>query len=281
MKWSVIGHDTQKKLFEKTLTRETLVHAYLFAGPAMIGKRSFALDLIRASHEGAEPGENDPYTTIIAPDGRHPIPIGDIRAMRRSLALRPPAGIRRFVLIDDAERMNAEAANALLKVLEEPPPSVTFLLVSAAPGQLPETVRSRCHEVRFDTIPNTLMAKYVTEQQVPDASREQLAALAVGRPGWIARVASGDRVKEVLSDSEQYRVHLDGGLAERLVWAKELAGREDIRELAEQWIAGERSALHDGTTPPERLHRLLALHETLGNVSMRERIAIEDFLLHA
>ena len=281
MEWTVIGHDKQKRLFEKALMRDAFVHAYLFTGPAMVGKRSFALDIIRASHDGAEPGLSDPYATIIAPEERHPIPIGAIRTMRRSLALRPPTGVRQFVLIDDAERMNAEAANALLKVLEEPPPSVTFLLISAAPGELPETVRSRCHMIRFGTVPEEAVAAFVGTLSMPAKVRDGIVTLAAGRPGWAARVAGDKRTTEVLADGDAYRSYVSGGIAERLVWAKGLASREDIRELVTQWIAVERAVFTDSEASPARLHRLLALHETLGNVGMRERIAIEDFLLRA
>jgi hypothetical protein len=281
MEWTVIGHDKQKRLFEKTLARDAFVHAYLFTGPAMVGKRSFALDIIRASHDGAEPGVSDPFTTIIEPEERHPIPIGAIRAMRRSLSLLPPEGIRQFVLIDDAERMNAEAANALLKVLEEPPPSVTFLLISAALGELPETVRSRCHTIRFGTVPDEAITSFVRTLSMSAKVRDAIATLAAGRPGWAARVAGEKRTNEVLADGDVYRSHLAGGIAERLVWAKELASREDIRELVTQWIAVERASVTGSEASPARLHRLLALHETLGNVGMRERIAIEDFLLRA
>jgi len=245
----------------------------------MVGKRSFALDIIRASHHGAEPGVSNPYATIIAPEERHPIPISAIRAMRRSLSLLPPEGIRQFVLIDDAERMNAEAANALLKVLEEPPPSVTFLLISAAPGELPETVRSRCHTIRFGTVPDEATTTFVRTLSMSAKVRDAIATLAAGRPGWAARVAGDKRTNEVLADEDAYRSHIAGGIAERLVWAKELASREDVRELVTQWIAVERAAITDSEASPARLHRLLALHETLGNVGMRERIAIEDFLL--
>jgi len=281
MQWSIVGHDVLKKTFERVAQRDAFVHAYLLTGPSMVGKRSFALDLIRENHRGIEYGTNDPHTTVISVGERTSIPIDDIRAIRKALSLQAPEGVRRFILINDAESMNPFASNALLKILEEPPRAVTFFLVSSTPGALPETIRSRCHEVRFNTLSDIQMAECARALRVPATDCAAVTLLAGGRPGWLTRTHKEGTFKRALQDREQLRVHLSGGMAERLVWAKELAGQDDIRALVLQWIASERGGLRAGTVSPARVHGLLGLYESLGNASLNTRLCIEDFFLRA
>ena len=117
------------------------------------------------------------------------------------------------------------------------------------------------------------------DRKVPARAREAIGVLAMGRPGWLVRVLENGRLDDVLADHKEYGARMAGGLAERLVWAKDLATRDDIRELIVQWLAVERAGIHDEAATPERVHQLIELHETLGNVSLRERIALEHFLL--
>lgn len=281
MQWSIVGHAAHKTTFERVVKRDAFVHAYLLTGPSMVGKRSFAHDLIRENHKGIEQGTVDQHTTVISVGERTSIPIDDIRAVRKALSLQAPEGVRRFILIDDAEGMTHEASNALLKILEEPPVAVTFFLVSSAPGALLETIQSRCHEVRFNTLSDVQMAECARVLRVPAGDCAEATLLAGGRPGWLTRTHNEGSLKRALQDIEQFRAYLSGGMAERLVWAKELAGQDDIRGLVLQWIASERGGLRAGTVSPNRVHGLLGLHEALGNASFNTRLCIEDFFLRA
>jgi DNA polymerase-3 subunit delta' len=279
MNWSVIGHEPQKKYLERALKKDALVHAYLLTGPAMIGKRSLALDVIRAAHIGSEPGVNDPYTVLITDEERSSIPIEDIRKLKRVLTLRPPPGVQMMVLVDNAERMTTQAANALLKILEEPPSYVTFLLVSATPGQLPETVRSRCHDVPFLPVAEDEVRTFLSEQKVAAKDKDQLSVLAAGRVGWLKQVIDAKRVAEIVASACELQQQLKKGVAEHLIWAKKLAGREDVRELVLRWLAFYRSRLANEPELALRIHGLLELHDTLGQTQYNGRLAVEKFLL--
>ena len=279
MKWSVIGHERQKKIFSRILASGSFAHAYLFSGPAMVGKRSFALEFIAVDHREAVPGSQDPYLTVVSHGERDSIPIDDIRELRRALSLTAPSGIRRFIVIDDAERMTHEASNALLKILEEPPSDVVFVLISSQPGSLPDTVRSRCHEVKFSSVSEHDSATFIAERKIPVSLRNDMLILAAGRPGLVVSLMEKNTLEQAVADSKALDLRLKDGIAERLVWAKELAARDDLESVVVGWIAVQRRAMGTDNASPVRLHALLELQETLGNPSLNARLAVEHFLL--
>ena len=167
-------------------------HAYLFYGPPGGGKRTaalaFAAELIGDAGRVSRRAHPDLY--VIEPVGDQ-IRIDDIRELRRDLHMRPFEAERRVYLLFSAETMNEDAADALLKDLEEPPSYAVIVLVANDLGPLPETIRSRCQPVPF---------RRLSERAV----REEIAARAPGldpeQATAIARVAAGrlDRAKRLL-----------------------------------------------------------------------------------
>jgi DNA polymerase III subunit delta' len=188
-----------KRLLRAALA-EGPAHAYLFHGPPGVGKRTaaraFAAELIgdRARVErGAHP---DLY--VVEPVGDQ-IRIDDVRELRRDLHMRPFEADRRVYLIFAAETLNEDAADALLKDLEEPPPYAVIVLIADDLGPLPETIRSRCQLVPFTRLSER-------------AIREEIAARAPGlepsEAASFARLAAGrlDRAQRLLDpDSVQRR----------------------------------------------------------------------------
>jgi len=175
----LIGQDEAIATFDTALSAERMHHGWLLCGPRGIGKASFAL---AASHAlltgrdriGAEAGDavqrriaegNEPRLTRIArrmndKTGklRVQIDVEQIRDLRAALTLSAGAGEWRCVVVDAAEEMNPSAANALLKLLEEPPERVIFFLVTHAPGRLLPTIRSRCRVLDFRPLDDDALA---------------------------------------------------------------------------------------------------------------------------
>ncbi len=118
----------------------------------------------------------------------------DVRRIAGFMALTPAEGGWRVAIVDGAEDMHPAAANALLKVLEEPPVRAVLLLVSAAPGRLLPTIRSRCRRLRLAPLPDTAMAELLARAlpEMAEAERSRLITLAEGSPGRALLLAEAE-----------------------------------------------------------------------------------------
>jgi len=258
-----------KRLLSAALT-EGPAHAYLFHGPPGVGKRAiallFAAELL-GDHARVE-RRTHPDLYVLEPVGDQ-IRIDDIRTLRSDLHMRPYEASRRVYLILDADTMNEDAADALLKDLEEPPSYAVILLLANDLGPLPETIRSRCQLVPFRRLSeNAVRAEIRT--RAPDLSEEEATT--------IARVAAGrlDRAARLLDPAAQKRrdaliavaraVYLDPGFdagdgaqallegisergleakekAEETIEVLELTGREAEQRLRRAQRGAERDEL--------------------------------------
>jgi DNA polymerase-3 subunit delta' len=163
-----------------------LPHALLFAGPEGVGKRTLAVELTknlfcekrnacgtcrqcRALASGLHPD-----FTLLA--GETSIKIDELRAIRKDVYEPPYEAPLRVIVIDNAEMMTREAANALLKTLEEPPPSNVFVLVSSREQEILLTVRSRCVRIGFGPLSRDVVRSYLEEAQGMDTRHAELLA---------------------------------------------------------------------------------------------------------
>lgn len=169
----VVGQDLALSILHRALASEA-AHAYLFAGPVGVGKSDAAVefaaglvcaeggcgecDACRRVREGIHPD-----VETIAPEGTF-ILLDQVRAINEDVALRPFEAQVRVYIVFAAETMNKEAANAVLKTLEEPPPHAHFILVSGYPEELLPTIVSRCLKVPFSPTPAPLLAQHLVER---------------------------------------------------------------------------------------------------------------------
>ena len=187
-----------KALLESAL-RKGPAHAYLFHGPPGVGKRALALAFaaeLLGEHERVSRGSH-PDLYVLEPLGDQ-IRIDAIRELRRDLHMRPFEADRRVYLIFGAHSMNDEAADALLKDLEEAPPYAVIVLVADDVGPLPETIVSRCQPVGFRRLSERAI-RAVVEERAPGLSENQASA--------VARVAAGrlDRAERLLDPAAAER----------------------------------------------------------------------------
>lgn len=185
MSWGPIrGHDLVVDQLRAALAEDRFPHAWLFVGPGGIGKRAFAARLAQAllcdRHDeraldpcGDCPGctqaaaSTHPDLYVVArPEDRHELPIALIRQLISDLGLKPSRGRRKVAILDDADDLNDESANALLKTLEEPPPGSTLILIGTSPELQLDTIRSRCRVVRFEPLSTADLAPLLVEQGV-------------------------------------------------------------------------------------------------------------------
>ena len=267
----VLGHDWAVSLLQQSLARDRLAHAYLFTGPPSIGKTSLALWLARALNctdpgprpcgvcsscrkieHGVHPdvrvldeSENvsDKGDESDEPGSRRKrgIKIGHIRELQSQAALSPFEGRRRVYVLCDFQQANLEAANCLLKTLEEPPSNVVLILTALqAEGLLP-TIVSRCQVLNLRPMPVSEVQRALQQHGGIEEKRAAvLARLSAGRIGWAIRASQDEAL---LGAREKYLAALEqsGKLSysERIGLAQQLSRNPsnlmDALDLWQEW----------------------------------------------
>ena len=234
----IIGHDKQKEYFQNVIKNNALSHAYLFTGVDMIGKRTFALELARMIN-GREMID-DPDFRLIAPkvsDGESKIHIEDSRLLKSFFYLKPYSGPYKICIIDGAHSLTAEAANALLKIVEEPPLFSILILVTSMPGLVLPTISSRCEEVRFLPADNQLIEKHISEnKKVKKEDRDFMIKLAGGRMGLLNNLMEDGSLASAKKSIDDLRKLLSSGIFERIDFAKKIHEKGDYQPRIDYWL---------------------------------------------
>ena len=259
------GQEFVVRSLEQSLLQGRLHHAYLFAGPPHLGKTTLAVQFAQALNctGDASPcgecaacariakGEHADVRLIgVDPEAtegpRTLIGIGAVRDIIHTAHLRPYEGRKRVYIITEADLLSADAANALLKILEEPPPDVVLILLSNnAEGVLP-TVRSRCQTLEFRPLPVEAVARVLREEEgLGEEQAQVLARLSRGCIGWAIGAGRDDALYAGVHQRLEHAVDaIEGGLDARFSYAEELArrfqrdrstGREDLYLLL-RWL---------------------------------------------
>ena len=214
------GSEAAEQAFLDALERGRLHHAWLLVGPEGVGKATFAYRaarrLLGARPEadygalGADPddpvfrqvaGRAHPDLMVLeleSADGkpRKSIPVDEARALPEFFSKSPGRAAHRVAIIDAADDLNANAANAVLKTLEEPPPRGVLLLISHRPGSLLPTIRSRCRRLVFSAPPTDAAVGWLTEAaDVSIEAAHGCLRMARGAPGRALRLAGSNALE--------------------------------------------------------------------------------------
>lgn len=172
------AHSAQKAILEKFKHLDALPSVFLFYGPEGVGKRTYALELIRHRLETTK--ESPPDLRIIAPEGKgHLITIEKAKQVISFAQQAPYEAKEKWLLIDDADRLHPAAANALLKTLEEPLETTHFILITSHPKALLPTIRSRAQGLLFGPLSDEFVASHLSASP----SRDLIATAADGSLG--------------------------------------------------------------------------------------------------
>jgi DNA polymerase III subunit delta' len=199
---TILGNRLALRLLENVLERGEVAHAYLFYGPSGVGKHAVAQRFGAALVSGGDEGAKGralrglhPDLSEVEPEGRFTT-IGQIREVLRRAASRPFEGARR-VFILRADTLNVQAANALLKTLEEPEGGAVFVLFASSREGVVPTITSRAQTVRFDPVPQGEIVAFLAKRGYSEGEARLAAALGRGSVGLALRYAEEVEFREL------------------------------------------------------------------------------------
>ena len=298
----LLGNDQLKENLSAARRKGRMSHFYLLSGPRGAGKHTLA-DLIAAAMLCREPdgpcgvcrscrkvlGKSHPdYITIDDPEKKI-IPVKLVREARTDMYIQPNEGQKKIYVFPRAQDLNLEGQNALLKVLEEPPPYGVFLLLTDNPEKLLPTVRSRCVELKLRSLPEGLLRQKLS-MEFPDADPERISAAISRSGGYLGQareLLSGEGLSEnARAFAAAFAARDTFGLQKLLTpmekWKREamIAGLGEWLELLEQAlivrsglsaVTPEAAAIGAGRSPRDLMRCCDTLKKAMayaqGNVS--------------
>jgi DNA polymerase-3 subunit delta' len=294
--WQVIGQTRVVTLLQRSLEEESLAHAYLLVGPPHVGKMTLALNLAQALNcQGTERpcGECASCQKIASANHadvqvigltqnvdsaeaklRTEIGIDQIRQMQHSASLPPFEGKYKIFIIEGAEFLSTEAANCLLKTLEEPTGKVVFILLTTNDGLLPATVVSRCQRLELSPLAATEVETALNSRWgIEPQKAKLLARLSHGCLGWALSAALDDGLLQQRAEKMDRLLDIiNADYEERFAYANQLAAqftqnRGLVQEVLDLWLDWWRDLLlvkigcSDIITNVDRLDKLAEIAE--------------------
>ncbi len=318
--WDLLGHQWAVQLLKNHLAEDRLRHAYLFTGPSGVGRRTLALRFAQVLNDPDRQYQPESRTSQQIAQMQHPdlsivrrqegdrdIKIDAIRELQHSVSLSPYMAAYRVALLLDFDEANDNAANALLKTLEEPPGRVVLLVTAESPESLLPTIVSRCEVLRLRPMPIDQLAQGLeqTYQMEPEQAR-LLAHIANGKPGYALHLAQNPEIIEQRQAwlDEHWQL-LGGSRVTRFAYAEKLSkDRDEFFQSMLVWLSFWRDVLlkaaHSSAalTNPDRESEIeqlgasvsleaarkvvMALEQKLGELraNANARLAAEALMLH-
>lgn len=272
------GQTKALRILFGTIRKNRIPTAILMSGETGTGKRFAAINYAKAIN-CLEPADNDSCDRCISckktDSGIHPdvfivependeIRIDSVRNLEDSLCLKSFEGKKKIAIIDDSDKLNANAANAFLKTLEEPPDNSVIILLSSNEDSLPDTIKSRCVKIKFSSLPEADCRRILSANVRPEDLTLYIN-LSMGRPGiagkrnfvdersWFLKLYNNmltDNSKDIWTDKEQMKTWLDMALV-------------FLRDAIVYEITDNESAVLLGTAHKYGINKALNAYDTL------------------
>jgi DNA polymerase-3 subunit delta' len=252
--WGLMGHTWAVNMLQRHIQEDAVRHAYLFTGAPGIGRRTLALRFAQALNcpQPPAPGEAcricrtctqieamqySDLTVLQAEQEGGTLKVEQIRAIQHGLSLKPYQGNYRVAIILRFQEANPNAANALLKTLEEAPRHVILILIADNPEQLLPTIVSRCEGLRLRSQPVKSVQKFLQSHGADPDKARLLAHLSGGRPGYALRLMEDANILEQRTRwlSEMHGL-LSSSRIQRFDYAEKVSKNKDgLRQIFELW----------------------------------------------
>lgn len=288
--WNLIGHEWAVDMLKKHVADETTRHAYLFAGPPGLGRRTLALRFAQALNcqtpveAGIPCGEcrdckqiaamqHADLTVIQAESEGGTLKVDQIRAARRSLTLKPYQAKYRVALLLRFQEANDNAANALLKTLEEAPSYAVLILTADTPEQLLPTIVSRCEVLRLRPLNIDEVQSALESRGVESGRAKLIAHISGGRFGYALRMLENESLlekrEERLNDLQSL---ISASRLEKFAYADKLSrDKESMRDAVLVWLSYWRDVMlrsAQAQTPLVNVDRNLEIEDLAGRLDL-------------
>lgn len=260
--WGLLGHNWAVEMLRQHLIQNTTRQAYLITGPAGAGKRTLALRFAQATicQQPLKPGipcrtcreckqieamQHPDLAIIQAETPGGTLKVDQVRAVRRTLSLKPYQAKYRIALFLRFQEASEGAANALLKMLEEAPQYVILLLTADAPEQLLPTITSRCEILRLRPLPMPALNNFLKSRGAQAEQAELIAHIAGGCPGYAIRLLEDKSALEFRAERlDELQTLLSASRVDKFKYAETMAKDKNIlRQTLLVWLSYWRDIL--------------------------------------
>jgi len=258
--WQVIGQDKILTQMDNSLKQNSMAHAYLLLGAPHTGKMTLAINIAQALNcDDVNPPCGQCQSCLRIAAGKHAdvtlttldskltfrteIGVDTIKELQRTANLPPYEGKCKVLIIYEAEYLSTEASNRLLKILEEPPQNIVWLLLSAEEPRLLPTIISRCQRLVLKPVPPEQIQKLLSDSNGIEPSKAKfLSRLCQGCPGWALSAAADDNLLQQRQKRiDKVKSLIEGTLDQRFTYAQQLASmfskdRRAAMEVTNTWV---------------------------------------------
>lgn len=269
--WQTFGHERIKRVLDLQVRGGSMPHAYLFRGPESVGKHTLAHEFGARLQGIASLGHNHPdYHRL---DGAVDSGVEQVRHFLQKLNSKPFVGPYTVAIIDNAQELTREAANALLKLLEEPKQSIILFLIVQGTDVLP-TIASRCQIFSFNRFTEFALKEFASVKKMESAP--EILQLSSGRPGLLTRFLQDndyyESMRKLVGDVAALR---SGSLVSKLGLIQQLGNAEstDLIVAFNLWLDGER-----GKISPPFFDKVLTVITALRH-SANKKLALQQLII--
>jgi len=240
LKETIIGNERVADVLEKSYKSGKLAHAYLFEGPEHMGKKTLALNFCRLILEDDRENicQNVDLMILGPNESEKQITIKEIRDLENSLSLYPYSSKYKIAIIEQAEKMNKAAANALLKTLEEPSKTTILILLTSNSKNMLDTIKSRCQILKFLPVKKESLEKFLKDKISDKSETERIIEISGYKPGKVIEFANDrKKIAELMESISDFSNVIGKSENEKLDRAEIVAGKEfeEIVNLLDLW----------------------------------------------